>query len=191
MRLCLFFAGVLAYAVPAQAESLQAKLVSKDARWLIHIDIEKILSSPLFRALPDDDVMQAEVSRVEEQHGWNALEDMHALTAYSAGEDPRDAVLMMVLSNAEQLIELLRQEAQVASVEVRGESLLRIEGDTYGVYAKVVPLEGENHSVLVAAEKGEVLAAALDVLSGESSTLADEGAELKARPGDGSSGNCP
>ena len=196
-----FFALMLGMAgAKLHAEELPAERIAHDALWVLHLDVERFRASPLFeevRRFPDFEPTAREAEQVRDAFGFDFVEDLHGITLYAAGADREDTVILLTVSHAEELVRWLgegRPGFSVLETEVAGETAFIVTDGRIEVFAKVLPLDEEGQSLVVAAHpaaveaqgQAELLAGALAVVRGERDSLATEGAQIRVRPRKGS-----
>lgn len=87
MRTCLLVVGILAaLARPAAGDALDPKLISADARWMVHLDVDGLWATrtteQLLKPLADLEHVQRERKKFRDALGFDMIDDIHAVTLY-------------------------------------------------------------------------------------------------------------
>jgi|GEM_PF-3633129 len=179
--------SLLSLAHVANAAPFDPRVVSADATWVVHVDLEEAVHSTLGQfVLQNADELGIDLSKLDEakaQLGIDPLEAIFGMTVYGVGEVGDNPVV--VITGAEALSAVLdnmakSEDAPIEPIEIGRATGYQIGGDWV---VAVGDGPGVGNSRIVAAEGVEALQDALRVLVG--GARSKKGAD-GARPQDGS-----
>jgi len=165
-----------AFASPsAEASGFDHRLVSAEASWVIHVDMENLLKSDigefaLDRA--DDFGADNQLKMFEQKTGLNPLEVIEGVTLYGAGEPGEEPVVLLVGSEAilDKLNEFVEADgAPIQRHRALGGVVYEVEDD---VYIAVRKGRGDR-ALYVFSEEGDLLEHAMEVIDGDEPNLSD------------------
>jgi len=162
-----FFLVVLA--VPRiSGESLQTNLIPAEAKWFIHIDVQKFAQTELKQLIEDNS--EHEVGRgimeIEKVTGIDFFNDISAVTVIGINQNNEEPVLAFSGNlNKSQLLDLLKLEEEVNEINYGKFLIFTWEDDAYGVFA--------NKNLLIFSENRSGLEKVLDTYSGKGKNFSD------------------
>ena len=197
----------------AAAGPLNPAQVSKNAQWLVHIDLELLTGSPLGQMLLTDEghLDMSEFQMIKEDFGIDLLTDVKSITIYGtslndAGPAAQvevnrvgvDVGIKTPLEGTAIIIETLDIiDGALAKAIEEGPDYETIDGPYRTIhswsegndrfYASIFPADGDGHRTVAFATNEQRLNDALSVIQGESQSLAQSGdGDLAAAPRNGS-----
>ncbi len=169
----------------AVAGPLDRSLVSADASWVAHVDVEAFAGSEIAKVMLDAGLSE-QLAEMKAEVGIDLLKDALGITIYGAGGDPKEGtILISATGNIDAVLAGLSEEAdEYEQVTVNGQafdSWAFEDGRMYSFTQK----QGEKRLV-VAAEDLDSVQSALKVVNGESSNLTNGKGEgrLVTSPGE-------
>ncbi len=172
----MFGAGALltagALVTGANASPFDASLVAADAEWVVHVDVEAVLSSQIGGfMLEHADEFGAEMEHLEaleEQFGIDPFDAIYGVTVYGYDEPGEDPIVVIVGSDkiAGALDEATKQDGSPVRATNRGFS---IDGEL-----EIAVFEGQRGvAAYIVSEDDDMVSDGADVLAGRRSNLAD------------------
>ncbi len=151
-------------AAPTSADELNRGWVAPDAEWVLHIDIERVLTSQIGESLRADADLQEARKEVLREVNFDMLEDMHGLTAYGRREwGERGVLIATTTAAADHLLEAVRAEAlDYQSFEAGVYTIHSFDAEDGRVYA-YLGRRGEGR-VLVMSDDGDIVVETLGVM---------------------------
>jgi hypothetical protein len=162
-------------AVPARAGGLDKTWISRDARWLAHIDVEAALKSNLggivladakFGIEHDDDLAE-----FQKRYGVDLKQDVRSVTIYGSGPDHEDPVLLVrTTQKADTLLAKVAQDTGWTTLNIGGYPLYRCtesgdgdhdESETWFVHVRELEQGGDR--LLMLSNDSERLVKAINV----------------------------
>jgi hypothetical protein len=161
--LALFSGLGVATASAAGPSGPQMAIVPADAQWVIHLDMEKLVSSALFKMLTEDGRgidIQKKAGEFSEKLKMDPFKDLKAVTVFGRGEAGEEPVVA-VSGNFDKtyLIGLLKAESSYKETPYGKYTLYNWEDEHFGVFA--------NDNLVLITEKEADIKSALDALDGK------------------------
>jgi hypothetical protein len=166
----------------ALAATLQKNIVPADAAWVIHLNLEQVLSSRLFEQIRQNekwDRMLAERTRFTKKFRVDPLKDIRGITVYGMGHDEKQAVACITGAfDKTHLLGLLEFDDRHQEIPYGNAIIHNWDRHEYAAFV------GEN--MLILGKSEDILKAALDVISGAKPDItgSEAGASLNQVPGD-------
>ena len=164
------------------SDSLQAQWVPADARWLCHIDVERILDAQLFKEalqIAGQEDLDEAMAEVERELGFNPLTELESVTIYSCGPNPENAVAMIEVSGPDRFVAAMAKGDGHTTDERDGYTVHRWGsgrghwGGSEDWCATMVEIADTDRGLLVAAESTGELEDAMAVLLGRRANMAE------------------
>lgn len=187
LLLSLLSGASLVLPAPPTPDVLQSQWVAADARWLAHVDVERMLDSTILRevrrmaeAHGEDlgDFTEA-MEEIRAELGFNPIEDVKSVTIYSRGQSPEEAVALIEVAHPDQIREAMAKGPGHRTQDADGYVLHTWgDGDHAGLpgraemCATLVEIEDTDRALLVASETTGRLTDAMDVLVGRRANMA-------------------
>lgn len=176
-------------AAPSAAGGLDASRVPAEARALVHLDLEGLQRTGLWRAVREPMLEEASrgLDEIEREFGLRPLEDVRSITVWdTSGAGEAKAAALVTSARIDAALERLQQEPQYHAIESDD---LRVhvwqDGDE-AVYAFVHP-SGPDERIVLLSDGSEHLMQAVRVLYGQAPSLARASAPaIAASPAPGS-----
>lgn len=167
-------ASCCAFAAPLRLDD-----VPEDARWLVHLDMEKLSSSRLGAALFNPESMGERLRLVQEaakqDAGIDLLKDVSGATLYSCSPEGGGVAVIRGSFKPEAVLAALKANRKASSESFNGKEIATLAAKRSGKSVAVCFLDG---GTAVASTDVERLKAAIDVLEGKRPHLAEGGGEL-------------
>jgi hypothetical protein len=194
MKRLLLAATCLTLVAPASlAGGFDKRLISAEADWVAHLDVEALLTSSLFQSILSlegelDFENNSEYLELKAELGVDPLKVAKSLTLYGSEESPDEAIaILWATAEFDRVLERLKQEGDYRSFSDNGLAMHGWDegGGDGGAFHVYTTSEGER--LVVFAEDTDDIAAAVQVLTGGSPSLAQASEpKLKANPTVGS-----
>ena len=186
----LSLSALLALAGQAQADGLNASLVDARAKLLIHIDVEQLIETEMFKLLSKDPEAEMGdfVEEFQSETGLDPTADVRSITVYGNSANEKDWVALIRTSgNLDSAMQKLSQKEGYSKVEVGGRMLHSLKDGRETWYGYVYNAEQGDDRLFVVSENQQSVLGAIDVVSGKQANLvqAREPA-VSAQPGPGS-----
>ena len=157
--------AVLRWAAPAHAAPFDARLVTADAKWVLHVDVDAARDSAVGRAVQDKlaaDPHYADVVRQCAAAGVRVPQDVHDVTLYDRTPAAEDAPIFVVHATVDRakLTAKLRGEPGTAAHPYKAYDILAFGNDQRTLLAF------HDDATVVVAQTEANLTAALDALDG-------------------------
>lgn len=170
----------------ALAGPLNKRVVSGDATWVIHVDVEAAVASTLGRAALEEDEAKQGLRELRSEFGVDLIRDIKGITLWGHEAEGEDAVVVVHTSAVvDDVLAKFREEAGIEEVEAGGYEILKwSDGDEthYGHVRKT--RQGDDRMVFIARSEDD-LVLGLEVADGEEPSAASENAVIKDKPGEG------
>ncbi len=143
-------------------ESLQTKLVPAEAKWLIHIDVEKFAQTELKQILEknSENDIGKEIMGIEKKIGIDFFIDISAVTLIGMNHNNDEPVVAISGKlNKTHLLGLLEEEESLNEINYGSFLIYNWDDDGYGVFA--------NDNLLIFSENRSGLETVLDTFSGK------------------------
>ncbi len=150
-------------AYAAEPSVLQLSIVPADARWVMHLDMEKLTSSALFKMLMDvkgGPNIQQKAEQFSGMFKMDPYKDLKAVTVFGRGQ-AGDEPVVAVSGNFDKahLLGLLKVESSTKETTYGKYTLYNWEGEHFGVFV--------NDNLALITEKEADIKSALDALDGK------------------------
>jgi hypothetical protein len=154
-------------AYAAGPSGLQMSIVPADARWVMHLDMEKFASSAVFKLLTESGRgfdIQKKTNQFSEKLKMDPLKDIKGVTVFGrakAGEEP----VVAVSGNFDKvrLLGLLKTESSFKETPYGKYTLYNWEGEHFGVFV--------NDNLALITEREADIKSALDALDGKAKNV--------------------
>ncbi|MCJ7580385.1 MAG: DUF3352 domain-containing protein [Candidatus Aminicenantes bacterium] len=143
-------------------ESIQTKLVPAEAKWLIHIDVEKFAKTELKQILEknSDHDFSREIMGIEKKTGIDFFSDISSVTVIGMNLENSDPVVAISGSlDKSQLLDLIKEEESGVEIKYGSFILYNWDNDGFGVFA--------DDNLLIISENRSGLEKVLDTFSGK------------------------
>jgi hypothetical protein len=143
-------------------ESLQTELIPTEARWLIHIDVEKFAKTELKQILEknSENDLGREIMGIEKTTGIDFFSDISAVTLIGMNHENNEPVVAFSGNlDKTHLLGLLKEEESLNKFNYGNFLIYNWDDDEYGVFA--------NDNLLIFSENRSGLEKVLDTLSGK------------------------
>jgi hypothetical protein len=166
-----------------RGESLKKNIIPADAGWVVHVDLEHLLSSRLFNHLMGTegwDEVQKKNATFENKFRINLLKDIKAVTVHGKGHDEESAVACISGSlDKDHLLGLLGMADSHKEIPYGRFTMHNWDDDEYGAFV--------GDDMVLIAQSEERLKHALDVISGKSADItSSDAADLIGKAPSGS-----
>ena len=154
-------------AFAAGPSRLQMSVVPADAQWVMHLDMERLVSSSIFKLLTESGKgfdLQKKTAPFAEKFKMDPLKDIKGVTVFGragAGEEP--VVALSGSFNKDSLLGLLRTESSFKETPYGEHTLYNWDGEHFGVFV--------NDSLALISENEADMKAALDALDGKTKNV--------------------
>jgi hypothetical protein len=161
-----------------RAETLKKNLVPADASWVIHLDLEQLLSSRFFNQIMGTegwDKVEEKNATFEKKFRINLLKDIKGVTVYGKGHDEESAVACISgRLDKDHLLRLLGMDEAHIEIPYGSFTMHNWDGEAFGAFV------GNDLAVITKGE--DILKHALDVISGKAADITNsEAASLIGR----------
>ncbi len=161
------FPGLGASAAAAGPSGAQMSIVPADAQWVMHLDMEKLVSSALFKLLSDvkgGPGIQQKAEQFAGKFNMDPLKDIRDVTVFGragAGEEP----VVAVSGNFDQdhILGILKTESSFKETPYGKHTLYSWDGEHFGVFV--------NDGLVLITEKEADIKSALDALEGKTKNV--------------------
>jgi hypothetical protein len=164
-KFTIFFLAFLLAAISSpgiSGESLQTKLIPAEAKWLIHIDVEKFAQTELKQILEknSENDIGREIMGIEKKIGIDFFSDISAVTLIGMNHNNDEPVVAISGSlDKTHLLGLLEEEESLNEINYGSFLIYNWDDDGYGVFA--------NDNLLIFSENRSGLETVLDTFSGK------------------------
>ena len=154
-------------AAAAEPSVLQMSIVPADAQWVIHLDMEKLTSSALFKMLREVKGMpniQEKTGKFTETFKMDPYKDLKAVTIFGRGEAGEEPVVA-VSGNFDKahLLGLIKAESSTKETPYGKYTLYNWENEHFGVFV--------NDNLILITEKEADIKSALDAVDGKTKNV--------------------
>ncbi len=167
----IFFLSFLlvVLAVPRiSGESLQTNLIPAEAKWFIHIDVQKFAQTELKQILEENTEQEfgREIMGIEKMTGIDFFSDISAVTVIGINQNNEEPVLAFSGNlDKSHLLGLLKEEETPKEINYGDFLIYTWDDDAYGVFA--------NDNLLIFSENRSGLEKVLDTYSGKGKNFSD------------------
>lgn len=172
----LAFFLVALFSPGISGESLQTNLIPVEAKWFIHIDVEKFAQTELKQILEkiSDNDMGKEIMGIEKMTGIDFFSDISAVTVIGMNHDNDEPVIAFSGSlDKSHLLGLLKEEEDLKEINYDEFLIYNWDEDGYGVFA--------NANLLIFSENRSGLEKVLDTYSGKGKNFSGTSLERQLR----------
>ena len=153
--------------ITIQAEALPRTIIPSDASWVLHLDMERLLSSNLFNQIIGEEgwdrIKNRNVS-INKKFRINLLEDVKGVTVFGQGRDEEKAVACISgRFDQDHLLSLLSMDDDHRETKHGAYIVHHWGGDEYGAFV------GNDLAVLSGSE--DAIKHALDVIAGKAKNV--------------------
>ncbi len=165
-----------------RAEAIKQNIVPADASWVVHVDLEKLLTSQFFTHIMGTegwDELERKSSTFEKRYQINLLKDIRGVTVYGMGHGEEHAVACISgRIDKEHLLHLLGMEDSHKEIPHGSFTMHSWDGDEFGAFV------GDEMAIIAQGE--DMLRHALDVIAGKAPNITRSESEslLSRAPGD-------
>jgi hypothetical protein len=153
--------------VAAEPSGLQASIVPADALWVLHLDMEKLASSALFKLITETGKgpgIQQKTGEFFEKFKMDPFKDIKAVTVFGRGEAGEEPVVAISGNfDKAQLLGLLKAESSTKETPYGKYTLYSWQDKHFGVFA--------NDNLALITEKEADIKSALDALDGKTKNV--------------------
>ena len=136
ITLAILFGLLLSTAI--RAETLKKNLVPADASWVIHLDLEQLLSSRFFNHIIGTegwDEVEKKNATFEKKFRINLLKDIKGVTVYGKGHDEESAVVCISgRLDKDHLLYLLGMDEAHKEIPYAGFTMHNWDGEAFGAF---------------------------------------------------------
>jgi hypothetical protein len=156
----------LSTAVPAFPGTIPSSLVPENARWIVHLDMEKFVGTTLYGYLDKDDTFQIKSRDLDRWFKMDIPKDVKGLTVFGLG--PGDNDIVFAVSGK------LDKAGIIAMVEADKDHQATPYGGAYTLYSSGSDEFGAfiNDGLLVFSEGREAIEKVLDTAGGKAKNFA-------------------
>jgi hypothetical protein len=176
-KLSLVLAGLVLLAPESRSDVLQKSRVPAGARWLAHVDVEKLMASELFTTLKTEmgDKFEIGLDDIDELCGLNPMTDVKSVTFFSTNESDAHTVgVIVVNAKVDAALACFQREEGYHTLQV-GARTLHVWNDDEGEgnqFGYILPIAGSADRLAVIGGKPEALVECVEVLEGTAPSLA-------------------
>jgi hypothetical protein len=176
-NLSLVLAGLVLLAPQSRADVLQKSRVPAGARWIAHVDVERLMASELFTSLKTEmgDEFEIGLDDIDELCGLNPMTDVKSVTFFSTNESDQNTVgVIVVNSKVDAALTCFQREEGYHTLQV-GARTLHVWNDDEGdgnQFGYIVPIAGSADRLAVIGGKPEAIVECIEVLEGSAPSLA-------------------
>lgn len=171
LLLTVFFmlAALVLTASPAPAgRSEQLSAVPADAQWALYVDVQRLTSSALFKAVGGEQEMGKIRAKTDPFFGKLKIDpekDLRGVTVFGRGKGDEDAVVALSGKfDKAHLMSLIKAEASHKEIPYGNHMIYSWDGDEFGAFA--------GDDLILLGENEQALKSALDSLSGRKGDVA-------------------
>ena len=167
-------AAVTVAAFAAQAGSFKTADVASEAKWVVHLDVDKFLASRIGQLLTDpaaNPEMQKKLADFQAIFGCDLLKSIQGITLYGVDADNENAVAVARSTAPQATVEaLIRQSATYQGRQYNGRTIHYWTEERHG---RPMAAAFQSPTVVVAGGSVDGVKAALDVLDGKRTNMSD------------------
>lgn len=143
-----------------KAKSPQMSAVPQDAQWALHIDMQRLSSSTMFKGLLEENGPAKMKGRADHFLGKlkiDPMKDLKGITVFGSGQKDKDAVVALKGKfDKSHLLGLIKAETSHKEIPYEGYTIYSWDGDDFGAFAA--------DDLILLAESETGIKAALDAL---------------------------
>jgi len=147
---------------PAKDSSPQLSVVPPDAQWALYVDMPRLTSSALFKALVDEGETAKIQGKADEFFGKLRIDpkkDIRGVTVFGLGKEDDAVVALSGKFDKAHLIALIKAETTQKEIAYGKYTIYGWEGDKFGVFAA--------DDLVILGEKEQNIKLALDAMEGK------------------------
>ncbi len=157
--------GALAFSPLAWAESLPESMIPEGTRWIAHLDMEKFVSTQLFKLLETDGRLQIRDKDITRMLKLDLYKDVSGLTAFGFGAGGKRAVFLAAgRFDKKRLLTLLELSDDLREIPYGGNTIYASDDHEYGAFI--------NAGLIVFGERREDIEKVLDTAAGKAKSFA-------------------
>ncbi len=171
IRLSVIMTAILVSSAFVMAGTVELNLISKDAAWFSHFDMQKFDGSALHK-IADGRGLAKKCEDIKNEIGLDPMKDITGVTVYGSIDAPRNAVVVIKGDlDAQSLTELAVKQPKYSASQYDGFTIHTWKSN------KGETKSGSfyNNGTLVMSKSKEAIISALDVLGGKSPNIAGDG----------------
>jgi hypothetical protein len=168
-KIILFLtAFILALAVgliggpPVEESSVQLSAIPPDAQWALYVDVPKLTSSAMFKALVDEGEMakiQGKTDQFFAKLRIDPLKDLKGVTVFGLGKEDEDAVVVLSGKfDRAHLTSLVKAETSHKEIPFGKHTIYSWDDDEFGAFAA--------DDLIILGENEQAIKSALDAMEG-------------------------
>ena len=181
-------------ALPLAADGLDKRQVAPDARWVVHLDVQAIVGSTLFKmalaaAEAENEVDWGDLDELRREFGIDPFKDALSVTLWGTGKSERQAVVLVETTSAiDALLPRLTEVPGYRPVQVGAYAVHSFDGEGHGerAFGYVHERTGSGRRTIVLAHDKDMLVRGIDVVLGHAPNLAqatNPGLRVTPEPG--------
>jgi hypothetical protein len=150
------------------SQSLQTNIIPAEAKWFIHIDVQKFAQTDLKQLIEDNSEQEfgRGIMEIEEVTGIDFFNDISTVTVIGLNQMNEKPVLAFSGKlDKSRLLDLIRLEEEVSEINYAKFLIYTWEDNAYGVFA--------NENLLIFSESRKGLEKVLDTYSGKGKNFSD------------------
>jgi hypothetical protein len=141
---------------PAKDASLQLSAIPPDAQWALYVDVPKLTSSAMFKALVDEGEMAKIKGKTDPFFAKlriDPMKDLRGVTVFGLGKEDEDAVVVLSGKfDRAHLTSLVKAETSYKEIPFGKYTIYSWEGDEFGAFAADdLIILGENEQAIKSA----------------------------------------
>lgn len=188
--LLLAVVGLLCWAAAAHASPLEPKFVAAEAKWLVHIDVDKAKTSPVVLTLIGECLARGkdvdkDTTSMGDEWGMNPAKDLHGITVFGTEHGPRHAIaILQATVDQEKCLKRLGEKVDYETTDYNGVKIYTWT-KCFDDWARPRAMAFYKSDQVVFARNATLVRAGLDILEGKAANLGDKESPLTAKTPDG------
>jgi hypothetical protein len=165
LALFVLILGALAVSPQAWAGTLPESMIPEGARWIAHLDMEKFVSTQLFKLLETDGRLQIRDKDITRMLKLDLYKDVTGITAFGFGAGGKRAVFLAAgRFDKKRLLTLLELSDDLREIPYRENTIYASNDHEYGAFI--------NAGLIVFGERREDVEKVLDTAAGKAKSFA-------------------
>jgi hypothetical protein len=165
--LALTLVFILTLPQVTSAASLKTAIIPADAQWVVHVDIERLVSTKLFELImarkDSKDILEGK-NKMVEKLGIDPLKDLTGITIFGSGKGEKNAVVSLTGNlNKTHLVSLVKQVKDHKELKHGKHTIYQWEDAGFGAFVK--------DNMLLMGKAEESIRNALDVIAGKKKSI--------------------